>query len=437
MAGINIGKAPANKAVLPFYGAAAVFFILLAVTLLFHSDLLLGGYFNFRLLSIVHLTVVGWLTMLIFGAGYQLLPVICERDLYSELLAFLSFWLLLTGIVLLGGGFWYTPVLAGRFPLWGLLGGLLIFIASGCFVLNVGWTSRICKSYNIQKTFILTAACWLSATTLAGFLLAWNLRYPYIIHKNHLELLKLHVHMGLAGWFLQLIIGVSAKLIPMFLLGKSNKTYLLRNAYILINAGMLLFLIDGYFFSVTARALLYLLIVIAGIGHWLLYLRDVYKNRIKRPIDVTLQFSGLSFVNLMAALVFLTLLLTGSPLGNGHIAYGILAILGWISALGLGMTFKTLPFIVWNGHYKHLNGKGKIPLPKELYRQWLVNVQWWLFVIALYALLAGVLWGSPWVTKIALIFLTGTSLSYGLNVLIVLKHKTNFIHATSTTAPNK
>ena len=437
MTNINIGKAPAGRAVLPFYGAAALFFILLSLLLLLHSDLLIGGYFNFHLLSLVHLAVVGWLTMLIFGAGYQLLPVICERDLYSEKLAFYSFLLLLAGIILLAGGFWYTPALAGRFPLWGLSGGLLIFIASLFFVVNVARTTSICKAYNIQKTFILTAAGWLCATTLAGFLLAWNLRYPYIIRKNHLELLKLHVHMGLAGWFLQLIIGVSAKLIPMFLLGKSGKTHLLRNAYIFINGGMLLFLIDGYFFSLTGRVLIYLIIVITGILSWLLYIRDVYKNRIKRPIDVTLQFSALSFINLIAALGVLIWLLAGHVFAQGYLAYGTLVILGWISALGLGMTFKTLPFIVWNGHYKNLNGKGKIPLPKQLYRQWLVKVQWWLFILALYGLLAGVLLQICWLLQLALIFLTGTTLSYGLNVLIVLKHKTNFIHATPSATTGK
>lgn len=243
--------------------------------------------------------------------------------------------------------------------------------------------------------------------------------------------------MGLAGWFLQLIVGVSTKLIPMFLLGKSTKNYLLRYGYIFINGGMLLFLIDGYFFSLSERVITYLFIVIIGILCWLVYLRDVYKNRIKRPIDITLQFSGLSFINLILAIGVLALLILGHPFSQGHLAYGILAILGWLSALGLGMTFKTLPFIVWNGHYKKLNGKGKIPLPKELYHQWLVKIQWWLFMIALYGLLLGVFFQVLLIIHAALLLLTGSALSYGLNVLIVLQHKTNFAHATSSATTNK
>ncbi|GAB3361847.1 hypothetical protein GCM10027566_28920 [Arachidicoccus ginsenosidivorans] len=429
MANINIGKAPANNAVLPFYGAAALFFIFLSLLLLLHSRLLLGGYFDFHLLAMVHLAVLGWLTMLIFGAGYQLLPVICERDLYSEKLAFVSFILLLLGTTLLAAGFWYTTRLS-IFPWWGLLGGAFIFLSSLLFVVNVAGTTRLSTRFSLQKLFILSSALWLSGTTLAGFLLAWNLHDPYI-SQNHLQLLKLHVHMGLVGWFLQLIIGVSAKLIPMFLLGKSNKNYLLRGAFILINGGMILFLIDGFFWSVTTRALLYLAIVLMGIVFWLFYQRDVYKNRIKRPIDVTLKFSGLSFINLILTIIALLLILVWPPFRHGQIAYGILAILGWITALALGMTFKTLPFIVWNNHYKDLNGKGKIPLPKELYRGWLVRVQWWLYMAALYGLLAGLILHINIVLQLALISLVATSISYGINVLIILQHKTSFIHATT------
>lgn len=435
MAKINIAKAPANSAVLPFYGTAALFFILLGILLLWHSPLLTNGYFDFHLLALVHLAVLGWLTMIIFGAGYQLLPVICERELHSETLAVISYLLLLTGIILLSGGFWYTPALKGVFPLWGLIGGGLVFTASLLFVCNVILTSRICTSFNIQKAFILTASIWLSATCLAGFLLAWNLRYPYI-SKSHLQLLKLHAHMGLGGWFLQLIIGVSAKLIPMFLLGKSTKNQLLIFAYLFINVGIILFLVDGIFWSVASRAVIYLALVFTGIIFWIFYLRDVYNNRIKRPIDVTLRFSGLSFVNLCLALLLLVLILAWRPAGQLQILYGTLAVLGWISSLALGMTFKTLPFIVWNGHYKHLNGKGRIPLPKELYLQWLVRLQWWFYIAALYGLLSGVLLQLEALIQIALVFLIATSISYGINVLYILQHKTSFIHATPTITPN-
>src|SRR5690606_7695162 len=97
-------------------------------------------------------------------------------------------------------------------------------------------------------------------TTAIGLLLAVNLAYPFFSY-NHLEVLKLHAHAGLAGWFLQLITGVSIKLIPMFLLGKSAKTTLLKGAFSFQNLGLLGFLFDQYFFGNSPRVYVYFLLV--------------------------------------------------------------------------------------------------------------------------------------------------------------------------------
>ena len=91
MASINIGKAPKNSAVLPFYGTGAIFFLALTLMLFISPTALEGHYFQPHLLAIVHTAALGWGTMVIFGASYQLLPVICERDLYSPSLALLSY----------------------------------------------------------------------------------------------------------------------------------------------------------------------------------------------------------------------------------------------------------------------------------------------------------------------------------------------------------
>jgi len=107
MAGINIGKAPKDIAVLPFFAAGAVFFLLLAVLLFIAAPDLTGHYFSPHILALVHTAALGWGTMIIFGAAYQLLPVICERDLFSSPLAFISFLFLTGGSLLLIGTFWF------------------------------------------------------------------------------------------------------------------------------------------------------------------------------------------------------------------------------------------------------------------------------------------------------------------------------------------
>src|SRR5690554_4101227 len=91
MSALQVGKVPDARVIVPFYGTGALFFLLLALLLFFASGDLAGHYFAPRILAVVHTAALGWGTMMIFGAAYQLLPVIAERTLYSSRLAFVSY----------------------------------------------------------------------------------------------------------------------------------------------------------------------------------------------------------------------------------------------------------------------------------------------------------------------------------------------------------
>lgn len=76
--------------VVPFFATAAVFFLVFSILLLLTGSQILGHYFQPRVLAIVHTLALGWGTMIIFGAAYQLVPVIFEHTLFAPKLAFFS-----------------------------------------------------------------------------------------------------------------------------------------------------------------------------------------------------------------------------------------------------------------------------------------------------------------------------------------------------------
>lgn len=425
--GLNIGKAPKNRAVLPFYGTAAISFLIISVLLFISSNQLISTahyqahYFVPHLLSIVHIIALGWGTMVIFGAAYQLLPVICENDLYSSNLAFISYLFLTIGISILAYTFWFFHL--GAFL---LCGGLFIVISALLYVVNVLKTAQPTVHSSMERMFIISSAFWLLFTTILGLLLAINLVNPFI-QISHLEILKLHAHAGIAGWFLQLIIGVSIKLVPMFLLGKSAKTKLIKVSFLLQNSGLLMFLIDGFFFGVTYRTLFYSLLVVIGIGLWLYYIQDVFKNRMKKKIDTSMKHTIISFSSLGLACLALPVIYFSNDM-RWVFLYGTLLFFGWISAIILGMTFKTLPFIVWNNHYKKLNGKAKIPLPKDLFINILLTNQFYLFSIGLPLIALGIITQNTSILQIGCGLLTVVALLYLVNVIKILTHKTTVIH---------
>jgi len=302
-----------------------------------------------------------------------------------------------------------------------ITGGSLVVIAACLYGANVWFTGGSCSRYAINKCYLICSALWLIMTVSAGLLLAIHLRYPFI-PRNHLELVKLHAHMGLAGWFLQLIVGVSVKLIPMFLLGKSTKNYLLRAALLLQNLGLVLFLLDGYLDPTNQRSLIYGSLVLFGVLAWICYLIDAFRNRVRKKIDIPMKHAAFSFGYLIAAFLLLPMMEFRTET-KWVTLYGILLFLGWITALILGKTFKTLPFIVWNKRYKNLNGKVKVPLPKQLYSEQLVIVQYYLYHAAFLLLLVGVGWTIDWLLRLSTVLWLSMSTVYLYNVAKVFFHK--------------
>lgn len=413
----NIGNAPKNYAVLPFYATSAAFFLIWSVLLFLSESVFDVHYFNAHLLAVVHIAALGWGTMTIFGAAYQLIPVISEQNLYSSTLALISYCFLTLGTVLIAYSFWFFIMD------WHLiLGGALILIAALLYSYNVLKTIRIFTLFSWERLFLFSSALWLITTVVIGLLLSINFKYPFFT-SNHLEILKLHAHAGLAGWFLQLITGVSIRLVPMFLLGKSTKNHLIKASFILQNAGLLLFLLDGYLEAITYRSLIYGALIGAGIICWLLYIIDVYKKRLKKKIDIPMSHSLWSLIFLIVAIAFIPFVYFGVNMKWTFI-YGVFLFMGWISSLILGMTFKTLPFIVWNNHYKNLHGKGKIPMPKDLYNARMLKIQFWFFMIGIYVLALSLIVEQPLFLKIALGIWIFVPLFYVINVVKILTHKT-------------
>ena len=109
------------------------------------------------------------------------------------------------------------------------------------------------------------------------------------------------------------------------------------------------------------------------------------------------------------------------------ILYGTFLFMGWITSIILGKTFKTLPFIVWNDHYKHLSGKVKVPLPKHLYDEALIIWQFGFFIAALVSLAIAIVLQQLWIIRIALGLWVIVATLYCYNVGKVLMHKTKIL----------
>ncbi|OQX97991.1 MAG: hypothetical protein B6I20_11665, partial [Bacteroidetes bacterium 4572_117] len=365
MQGLSTQRAPHPSVVIPHFAFSALSFLLLGFFILLSGNELTGHYFNGKLLSITHIATLGWITMTIFGALYQLIPVVMEVALFSEKLAKINFTVFAIGIVLLAYTFWIS-----EFGMILLIAASILLIAISLFSVNVLLTAKSTEKWNIESSLIVSAVFWLFTTALLGFLLSLNFIQPFL-PDAHTIYLKAHAHTGMVGWFLLLIIGVGASLIPMFFLSHALNRKRLHWAFYLVNAGMLIFFIDmvfvhkGYFIIPTV-------LISAGILAFMLYVYQSYKKRARKNLDIPLKHTVVSILLLFAPIILAFLISLQSGLDSSfmlraNILYGLSIFIGFITSLILGQAYKTLPFIIWLQRYQKLVGKAKTPLPKDLY----------------------------------------------------------------------
>lgn len=420
----NTGSAATTsyRVVLPFYLYAAIAFLVATVLLFLSSADLEGHYFHPHTLAITHTMALGWGTMIILGASHQLVPVLIEAALYSVRLAYASFLLAATGIPLLIYGFYVFDV--------GLptqTGAVLLIGAVICFLVNLAASMVRSKKENIHALSVFTATLWLLATTVVGLLLLCNFSQP-ILPAGSLSYLSVHAHMGIVGWFLLLVTGVGSRLIPMFLISKYIHNKTLWWIYFLINTGLLAFV---FLFLYSNSRWLWagpLLVIATAIGLFGHFCFRAYQHRIRKKVDEPMQLSLLSVVFLLLPILFLLVIIVWlifSPTVNSQlvIAYGFIVFFGWITAIILGMTFKTLPFIVWNKVYHHLAGKGKTPNPKDLFAQGVFNWMGLSYIGGFVVFTAGLFLQQVWILQTGSVLLLITAVLYNWNVVKLLLHK--------------
>lgn len=423
-AGLSTKNAPSPNVILPYFSFGALSFLVASIVLFIAAPDLTQHYLSPRLLTLTHLLILGWITMIIFGALYQLIPVVMEVKLYSEKLAVVSFFLFAGGLITLSASFWTFNF--GRSI--GLeVGGYLTVTAVILFAINTILSAAKTERKTIENAFIITAVIWLLLTVTLGILIVLNFAFHFI-SGSHLELLKLHAHIGFIGWFLMLVVGVASKLMPMFLIVHKLPVKLLSYAYFLINGGLILLSVGYYYFPEKWFMLLSALPILLGVIAFLRFNYVAFSKRIRKKLDVGMKLSATAFILLAISLVMGFAILIGPNFLGAmqtrfEIAYGILIVLGFLTALVLGQTYKTLPFIIWLQKYQSKVGKIKVPLPQELYSEKIAGYHFYSFVSGIIVLISGILLAEVIVIRIGAALIILTAALYNYNVFKIVFHK--------------
>jgi hypothetical protein len=325
----------------------------------------------------VHLLTVGWLLLLMLGALFQFVPVITSTPLPSQRLA-------LTALVAVQGGL--LGMICGFLGMTGVLPGhLLALPAGGTAVLvgvliaswNVGVPLIRGRPLTLPARLVLTGLAFLLLTVLLGLTFALPLTVPALAPGLAPLLAGLgdHALAGLGGWFTLAAMGVSYKLLPMFMLAPEERGLTGDIVHLLGTVGFSLALVAGLMgiwlpgeLLRAAQAAGYAVIA----GAVAIYLWDVvriYRTRKRALIEAhnRCAVGAFGFLGLAAAL------------GIGSVALGRLATLvpllvfltvfGWLGGLGLTQLYKIIPFLTWLSRFGSSLGRGPVPRVQDLVKE--------------------------------------------------------------------
>lgn len=408
--GLATQHAPSFALVQAHFGLGALGLCAFAAALVAFAPGLEGHHFQPLLLGLVHLCVLGWLMPIALGAMHQLVPVVFEVPVRSERLAWAALALYAVGAAGLVG---HLGRLATGPGLVLGAGALLLALTlyTGNLVLTLMGRSR---APSLTGLYVLCALGWLLTAAGLGFTLALNLHAPFL-PLSHLQLLRAHAHVAGLGFFGLLIMGVAFRLMEMFLLAHGAAERAGQVALGALNAGLALLLVHD---ALSARGGLVALgpaLLAVGVVAFLVQVRLIWVRRMKRLPDAAWRFTLASFAYLALALV-LGLVLWAAPLPPEAsqrlvLAYGLLALPGFVGSVVVGQLYKILPFLVWLHRFSPRVGLQKVPTAAQLLPEGPKRAQAWLMHTGLLALALGiVLLCSPLRTLGALAFAASAAL---------------------------
>lgn len=446
-AGSVVGPAlqgsPALHVPLRFFVVGWLALMALPPVLLLRPEVLTTYHYNQYVIALTHLGVLGWIGSVVFGALYQLVPVVLQTRLHSERLARWHFLCHLIGFTGMVWMFWewdlkqvghYGSVLAfgaglGIYNLVRTMArapwqrGVSLAVASALFWLAV--VLAVGLGVTAAKCTYESAARLSPASPLGALVHALDATATYLKRFDQIGLMHAHAHVGVVGVYLMLLVGVSYKLVPLFALSPSPHPTRSVVSLLLLNAAVI-----GSFFTILHRSpwkVAFAALGVLAIGLYLWEVLRLLRQRRRPVLDWPLRYflTGLVWLGPVCGLaLYLSwpgLVLT-PRVGQLENLYGLWGLLGVLGFCLIGMLYKIVPFLVWYHRYGPWIGRQSVPALEELYRHGLLCAGYVLHLLGLVGLSLGTLLVHAPTVRYGAVCLGAGVLCHLLNTGHILAH---------------
>ena len=396
--------APPFVLVAHYFIAGAIFYMIASFILPFYAGELNTFFLSPAIASLMHLYLLGFIMMIIFGAMYQLIPVVLEIPIFSKDFAYIQFYLFVTGVVIFSialGVNGYIKMLP--------YGAIMMYISMLIFVANVFLTYKNIELWSITAKYILVSNIFLLVGVSIGFYMALDLIYGF--GADIVSLVTLHISTTIVGYILMTIMGIGMILLPMFSLSHGFSDKSINIAFYMVIIGLVLFLVSVF---TKIMVLKYFGIALVGVsiilGLYQMWL--IFTTRIRKQNDFWAKNMIASFYSLILSLLILGLaiFLNSQTL---FILFGFMLFFGFFVFFIVGHIYKILPFLVWYQRYSPLVGKIKVPMLNEMVKENVADIQFWITTLGV------ILCSIAIFTHISILFVIGAVIMAVSTMLVI------------------
>ena len=310
---------PAHRSQLPprllpvlYFGVAHVAFALACLAVALDPRGVAGFFYHSRMLAIVHLVTLGWITASILGSLYLAGPIALRVSIPATWLDYTAFAFVLIGIVGMVAHFWLEE--------YGGMAWSAITVGTGILLVGVHLVRRLRQASlprAISAHIVLAFLNVLAAATL-GVLIGFDKVYhflPGFVLANVFA----HAHLAALGWATMMVIGVAYRLLPMILPAAMPGGRRLWISVVLLQTG-----VSGLFVSLLMRgsfASIFALTIVGALAAFVSQVVWMLRRPRRRPTtartpDPAVLHAGAAFVWLAVASMLGVWLTVAEPSPN-------------------------------------------------------------------------------------------------------------------------
>jgi hypothetical protein len=343
-----------------YFGAAHVSLALAFIAIALDPRGASGFFYHSRMLGIVHLVTLGWITASILGSLYLAGPIALRTRIPATWLDYAAFAMVLIGIAGMVAHFWMQDY-SGMAWSAGTVGAGIM--AVGIHVVRRVWNGPLPRA--VVAHIVLAFVNIFGAATM-GVLIGFDKVYHYL-PGYVLANVFAHAHLAAIGWASMMVVGVAYRLLPMVLPAAMPSGPRLWLSAVLLQVG-----VSGLFVTLLFRsplASIFALTVVAGFAAFISQVVWMLRRPRPRPPglrlpDPAVLHAAAAFASLgIASLLGLWLTIAGPSGGTLRVAmaYGVFGLVGFLAQMVVGMEGRLLPIFAWYWAYANTGYKGPVP----------------------------------------------------------------------------